>query len=99
MLLLRLLLPLLPLHQRLLLPLPLQMVLCFLILFHSSLFSPPLLLLVLLLLLLDGVEPDGPWSPTLDFRRLGPLVRDMSAGGARAVPRLITYSDGVTQPS
>jgi hypothetical protein len=44
------------------------------------LFFPPPLLLVLLLLLLDGLEPDGPRCPTLDFGDLSPLVCDMSTG-------------------
>ena len=74
-LLLLLLLPLLHLRLLLLLlPLPTMML---------SLFLLPHLLLLLLVLppfrFLDGVEPNGPQSPSLNLWGLDPLVRDMSS--------------------
>ena len=68
------------------------------LLFLLFLFPPLLLLLLVLPLLcfLNRMEPNGPWRPSLDLRGLNPLVHDTSASRARAVPGLITNSDGVT---
>ena len=46
----------------------------------------PLFLVVLPLLLLDGVEPDGPWRPSLNLRGLDPLIHGT---------KLVADSDGV----
>ena len=71
-----LLLPLLHLRLLLLLLLPLPTMML-------SLFLLPHLLLLLLVLppfrFLDGVEPNGPQSPSLNLWGLDPLVRDMSS--------------------
>ena len=61
----------------------------------SLLFSPPPLLLDLFILLLDGLEPDGPWCPSLDLRGPDPLAHNTNACRARAVLGLIPNSDGV----
>ena len=53
------------------------------------------LLFLLILLFLDGMEPYKPWRLPLESRHLSPVAYDAIVRRARAVPGLITKSDGV----